>query len=229
MFEYDQRGSDTAVPNSAAGNAGLSSYENRRGILIRTVTRQYVWLDDAAGARPIALLQPKSEAEAFVPERALAAVAGETGRAAAQALRTDVFAIVADHTGAPRAMVGKGQRVVWRAQVLGYGKASPGADNLLSLNLLGSNQYFDQETQLHYNVRRYLEPASGRYLSADPLGLVGGSNRTRLATTIPSTGSIRWACNRNLSAPSAVGLSRTSSNTLSSGWQTSTPENLAMR
>jgi RHS repeat-associated protein len=140
------------------------------------VTRQYVWLDDAAGSRPIALLQARWDSASSVPERALAAIAGGTGRAAVRAHRTEVFAIVADHTGAPRAVVGEGKRVVWQAEVLGYGEAKPSPDNLVLLNLRGSNQYFDEETQLHYNARRYLDPASGRYLSADPLGLLGGVN-----------------------------------------------------
>ncbi|WP_305787049.1 RHS repeat-associated core domain-containing protein [Symbioplanes lichenis] len=32
-------------------------------------------------------------------------------------------------------------------------------------------QYFDAETGLHYNVNRYYDPATARYLSQDPLGL----------------------------------------------------------
>src|SRR4030095_3014025 len=37
-------------------------------------------------------------------------------------------------------------------------------------------QYFDKETNLHYNLRRDYDPAIGRYIQSDPIGLAGGVN-----------------------------------------------------
>ena len=38
------------------------------------------------------------------------------------------------------------------------------------------NQYYDEETGLHYNLMRYYEPETGRFVNQDPIGLWGGDN-----------------------------------------------------
>jgi RHS repeat-associated protein len=37
-------------------------------------------------------------------------------------------------------------------------------------------QYFDSESGLHYNLQRYYQPANGRFLTRDPLGIAAGLN-----------------------------------------------------
>ena len=37
-------------------------------------------------------------------------------------------------------------------------------------------QYFDEESGLHYNRHRYYDPHCARYISQDPIGLAGGGN-----------------------------------------------------
>ena len=71
-----------------------------------------------------------------------------------------VLGIVADQVYTPRALVDRQHKLVSTSVT----------------NLRGSNQYFDAESGLHYNGRRYLNPEAGRYLSVDPLGVAGGSN-----------------------------------------------------
>ena len=37
-------------------------------------------------------------------------------------------------------------------------------------------QYYDEETGLHYNLNRYYDPFVGRYITQDPIKLIGGLN-----------------------------------------------------
>ena len=43
------------------------------------------------------------------------------------------------------------------------------------------NQYFDEETGLHYNLMRYYKPEVGRFVNQDPIGVEGGFNFYRFA------------------------------------------------
>ena len=43
-------------------------------------------------------------------------------------------------------------------------------------NFRFAGQYYDQETGLHYNWHRHYDPATGRYLTPDPIGILGGIN-----------------------------------------------------
>ena len=46
-------------------------------------------------------------------------------------------------------------------------------------------QYHDAETGLHYNLNRYYDPRTRRYLSPDPVGLRGGFDRRAYAEGMP--------------------------------------------
>ena len=43
------------------------------------------------------------------------------------------------------------------------------------------NQYYDEETGLHYNLMRYYEAETGRFINQDPIGLLGGDNLYQFA------------------------------------------------
>jgi RHS repeat-associated protein len=47
-----------------------------------------------------------------------------------------------------------------------------------SFNLRFPDQYYDAETGLNYNYFRDFDPATGRYVESDPIGLAGGSYLT---------------------------------------------------
>lgn len=68
------------------------------------------------------------------------------------------------------------QAVVWRWEGEAFGNTV--AEKLVgfSINLRFPGQYFDAETNLHYNHFRYYDPTLGRYITSDPIGLLGGLN-----------------------------------------------------
>jgi RHS repeat-associated protein len=67
-------------------------------------------------------------------------------------------------------------RVLWRARIEPYGRASIDPGSTLDLDLRWPGHHFDAETGLHYNRHRYYSPELGRYLQVDPRDLEGGLN-----------------------------------------------------
>ncbi len=80
-----------------------------------------------------------------------------------------------DQRGAPLAMVSSSGAMVWRASHDAFGEATVEI-NTVSNNLRLPGQYFDAETERHYNGYRDYDPDLGRYIQRDPLGLAAGVN-----------------------------------------------------
>lgn len=82
--------------------------------------------------------------------------------------------------------------MIWRAIYAPYGQATvnenPDGDSAsFRLNVRFPGQYFDAESGLHYNFYRTYDPATGRYLEADPIGQAGGLNPYQYAISNPLT------------------------------------------
>ncbi|MTD12671.1 hypothetical protein GIS00_01760 [Nakamurella sp. YIM 132087] len=83
-----------------------------------------------------------------------------------------LFAVLTDLAGSPTALVTvDGREVVWSSDPTLWGLSRGTGSDPSRCPLRFAGQYFDAETGLHYNLRRYYDPATGRYLSPDPLGL----------------------------------------------------------
>ena len=95
-----------------------------------------------------------------------------------------VFYIHTDHLNTPRKITSpKDNSIVWRWDSDPFGNGAPNEDpdgngKVVSFNLRFPGQYYDQETGLSYNMQRYYDPQSGRYITSDPIGLDGGSPST---------------------------------------------------
>jgi len=98
--------------------------------------------------------------------------------------------ILADQVGQPQKMVDGSATLVWDrvADIFGATVAQPvGMTAALPLRFPG--QDYDAATGLHYNHFRDYDPALGRYVQSDPIGLNGGVNTYAYAGGNP----VRWS------------------------------------
>ncbi|MFY1475044.1 RHS repeat-associated core domain-containing protein, partial [Acinetobacter baumannii] len=110
-----------------------------------------------------------------------------------------------DQVGTPQTMTNIRGECVWEilqdtwgavSQIKALNQDNPFEQN----NLRFQGQYYDQETELHYNRYRYYEPHSARYVSKDPIGLSGGIN-TSAYVSDPT----QWIDPRGLASTNSIG------------------------
>ncbi len=108
-----------------------------------------------------------------------------------------------DHLGTPRELTDTSGHILWSATYKAWGNTAkierprrPATEtqgnvqiqlwkeqeNPVEQNLRFQGQYYDQETGLHYNRFRYYDPDCGRFVSQDPIGLLGGINNYQYAS-----------------------------------------------
>ncbi|MFY3384384.1 RHS repeat-associated core domain-containing protein [Paracidovorax sp. MALMAid1276] len=141
-----------------------------------TLGAQHIWLPTASGPLPIA-------------------VVGE-GRQ---------YAVHADHLNTPRRLTQEDGQVAWQWAYSAFGDEPPTqaahrftgettnpstgstAVPQVNYNLRYPGQYFDKESNLHYNYFRSYDSRTGRYTQGDPIGLEGGFNRFAYVDSDPLT------------------------------------------
>lgn len=114
--------------------------------------------------------------------RPLALVEGN----AVESQKTRTYWYQNDHLGTPHSLTDSLGNLVYSCSYNAYGQVLTEVQHQqeekglrVETNLRFQGQYWDEETGLHYNFNRYYDPRLGRYLTQDPLGLVGGDNSYR--------------------------------------------------
>jgi len=96
-----------------------------------------------------------------------------------------VLHIDTDHLGTPKAAYEhESGEQIWHTEQDVYGKTKHGHTEKnhpktgipAQVNLRFQGQYEDVETGLYYNLNRYYDPSTGRYINHDPIGMSGGLN-----------------------------------------------------
>lgn len=203
-FEWTDRGLLRAVETSD-GRRVEHSYDpfGRRvkktvlrrepsGALSEIASTRFLWSSDviAHEVRSIAAV----EGDPIVEERSYVYEHGDHNPWAHVELRTEkgvrtrgeTFFYVRDPLGAPRHLVTLAGTIAWSAPASAWGERSE-RDGARARTAFGfPGHYHDDETGLCYNRYRYYDPASGRYLSPDPVGLLGGINAFAYARNRPT-------------------------------------------
>jgi RHS repeat-associated protein len=92
-----------------------------------------------------------------------------------------LYFVHVDHLNTPRLVADAAGTTVWKwDQQEPFGNnipdENPSGLGTFDLPLRLPGQYFDKETNLHYNFFRDYDPSIGRYGESDPIGLEGGLN-----------------------------------------------------
>jgi RHS repeat-associated protein len=85
-----------------------------------------------------------------------------------------VYFVRVDHIGRPVFATDAAGAKVWTASYSPFGEVHASTGTPIALRFPG--QWFQSESGLHQNWMRDYDPTTGRYLQADPLGLVDGAS-----------------------------------------------------
>ena len=108
-----------------------------------------------------------------------------------------VYYFHTDQIGTPLELTDSEGESVWQATYRSWGEIEQLTVNGVEQNLRFQGQYFDRETALHYNTFRYYDPALGRFVTQDPVGLFGGDNLYQYAKNTQSwIDSLGLACDK---------------------------------
>ena len=106
---------------------------------------------------------------------------GEFEQEAEPFIKDEIAFYQCDHLGTPQELTDCDGKVAWSAQYKAWGQAKEAISEAarkagVRNPIRFQGQYEDAETGLHYNRHRYYDPHAGRFISRDPIRLLGGLN-----------------------------------------------------
>ncbi|HME72643.1 MAG TPA: RHS repeat-associated core domain-containing protein [Myxococcota bacterium] len=159
-----------------AKNVGAKVSPSLRGFFERTPPDQWLLLAFESGALLLLLATPVRRAlPSAAPIALLAAILSINSCGGGG---PTFYWVYTDYIGKPLAVTNS--QLVWTATYTPFGLATPNTNpsgaGTFNLDFRFPGQIFDAESGLHYNFYRTYDPAIGRYLESDPLGLQAGVN-----------------------------------------------------
>ncbi|WP_369928794.1 RHS repeat-associated core domain-containing protein [Xanthomonas sp. NCPPB 2632] len=181
---YDANGSTTG--NASAGTAWGYGYSGRGQLTVLQQAGSTVatYTYDASAHRIAKTVGSATTRFAYGPGGLL----GEYGAASRDYVwmdgtpvavvdgTTTVAFVHADGLNTPRAVTDASGTVLWTWAYQGnpFGEQAPTSTNGYVLNLRFAGQYWDRESGFLYNIHRYYDSTTGRYIQSDPMGLAAG-------------------------------------------------------
>ncbi len=179
-FSYDRDNRLIDVSGGASASYGYNALHQRTSKTVSGQTTYYIY--DALG-QLLAELDANGQTQVeyiWLENQPLAVIHANTSNA-------DIYYIHNNHLNTPQVISDAQGDSVWQADYSPFGQASVSASSTITFNLRFPGQYFDAETGLHYNYYRIYDPATGRYIQSDPIGLEGGLNTYEYVGGNPNT------------------------------------------
>lgn len=158
QYIYNASGERIAKQNSLTQAPGERFIYDEASKLLgeyQSSSRDYIWLEDL----PIAVVDSANSSA--------------------------INYVHADGLASPRVVSDASGNTIWQWQYRGnaFGEIQPGGSYLYNLRFPG--QYYDSESGNIYNLNRYFDAATGRYIQSDPLGVAAGSSTYAYAGNDP--------------------------------------------
>jgi RHS repeat-associated protein len=168
-YSWDSEGRLRTVgrPDGAKWNYKYDAFGRRIAKVGQNSVQRFLWNGEVIihemqdGAQPVAWLMKR---DSFVP--------------LARVYNGEFHSIITDHIGTPREMLDSHAKVIWSAAFSAWGQTDRPVTSIAKHDcpMRFQGQWFDEESGLHYNRFRYYDPKDSRFISPDPIGVVGGLN-----------------------------------------------------